>query len=336
THTRSLFSDSCPQSPLSSTQSRSSIIACTPKMERLDSSHDRAYQRPWTRTLTALNQRSQLRDGEETYLTPRGWRPVNAKLWNMSTTNLAKLDPAGVAALVSMAISMIPPEWPESVKLLVKKAIDSMDLRHNFGAQKLYREQIYDKIKIHESPNAACVLAIVCATRANDQLLKRLKGSLAEFDMDFLLDFTRVAFKHDGLFAYDANKGHAAHMIAMDRFILGSTRTRNVAIFQENDGLENSNDNNGEGRLSDVGGHSEDSPTPTGPDQNTTRENDPTTHRKRDGAHLKKLSKVLGELSKMERKTAKLERRIAKLRKKLGKVYDDERTRSAKCKCTQK
>ncbi|KAM7198779.1 hypothetical protein V8F33_004793 [Rhypophila sp. PSN 637] len=277
-------------------------------MERLDSAHDRASEMPVPST---LRQSFQLRDGEETYLTPRGWRPVNAKLWNLSTTDLAKLDPAGVAALVSMAISMIPPEWPESAKLLVKKAVDTMDFRRNLAAQKLYREQIYEKINIHESPNAACVLAIVCATRANDQLVKRLKRSLAEFNMDFLLDFTRVAFKHDGQFCYDANKGDAAHMISMDRFILG--KTRRVAIFHGNDRLENSNDHNGEGRVSDVRGYAEASPTPTGPDQDTTRENDPTASRKRGGAHLKKLGKVLGELSKMER-------RIAKLRKKLGKA----------------
>ncbi|KAK4218633.1 hypothetical protein QBC37DRAFT_478744 [Rhypophila decipiens] len=274
-----------------------------------------------------LRQRYQLRDGEDFDFTPRGLRPVNAKPWNMSTTDLAKLDPAGVAALVSIAISMIPPEWPKSVKLLVKKIIDTMDLRRNLAAQQIYREQIYEKINTPKSagkrPNAACVLAIVCATRANDQLVKQLKGALAEFDMDFLLDFTRVAFKYDGLFVYDANKGdEALHMIPMDLFNLGSTETGNVSIFHENCRLENSNNNNGEGRLSDVGGHSEDSPPPTGPDQSTTRENDATTPRKRGGAHLKKLSKVLGELSNMER-------RIAKLRKRLGKVYESERTRSA-------
>lgn len=112
---------------------------------------------------------------EDVRLTPAGWKRVDRALWSMSSAKALALEPGFVTALQRIAISMIPPAWPDWVKREVEEAIMTTDPRLSVSHQKIYRDFIYGLATNGQIPQLIALWACLCICRNRRRINSQLR-----------------------------------------------------------------------------------------------------------------------------------------------------------------
>ncbi|KAK4209300.1 hypothetical protein QBC37DRAFT_378220 [Rhypophila decipiens] len=133
----------------------------------------------------------------EVRFTASGYQLVDKTLLYMSSRDLAKTEPAFGRALKLTYKAMIPTSWPLRVRQYIAQVIGLLDHRKNMGSQKMYREQVYDKLNAGSLPNIPTILAMVCAVREDQTMMRGLEVDLAGRGLGYLLDFSQLKFRVD-------------------------------------------------------------------------------------------------------------------------------------------